>query len=448
MTTISPAQRNIYSVSRLTREVKDLLEHSFPLLWIEGEISNFARPASGHWYFSLKDADGQVRCAMFRNKNMLSGLKPANGMQVLVRARVTMYPARGEFQLVIEQIEESGEGALRREFERLKKQLTEEGLFDEAHKQFIPAVPARIGIITSATGAALRDILSVLGRRNPLAEVIIYPVPVQGDAAPPAIVKALKTATLRNEVDVLLITRGGGSLEDLWAFNDETVVRAAHACPLPVVSGVGHEIDFTLTDFVADQRAPTPSAAAELVSPDQREWLLQLDKHARNLATAMQRLLSQHRQSTGWLSQRMTQLHPGRQLEQQMQRLDELDQRLTRSVGSALQHHRLQLDHLNNRFKNQTPRPGESRRQLDELLHRLQTGVSHLLERKNNLLALQARELDSISPLKTLQRGYAVARKTDGSLIRKSVQMNKGDSFQVKLSQGSLDATVTEINDK
>jgi exodeoxyribonuclease VII large subunit len=299
MTDKSPLERVIYSVSQLNDQVKDLLEHSFPPLWVEGEISNFSCPASGHWYLSLKDSQAQVRCAMFRNRNQGLGFQPKNGLQVLARGRPGLYAPRGEFQLILDQIEPAGEGALRRAFELLKQKLQAEGLFDETYKQALPTVPDRIGIITSPTGAALRDILNVLRRRFPLGQVVIYPVPVQGTEAAPAIVRALKTAAERQECDLLVVARGGGSLEDLWAFNEESVARAIHACPLPVVSGVGHEIDFTIADFVADLRAPTPSAAAELVSPDVAEWRTRLLRLPAQLAVQQGRRLQQLGQSLG-----------------------------------------------------------------------------------------------------------------------------------------------------
>ena len=265
--------REIFTVSDLNREARELLEGHFPLVWVEGEISNLARPSSGHIYFSLKDEAAQVRCAMFKMRNRLLNFQPENGQQVLARARISLYEARGDFQLIIEHMEETGDGALRRQFELLKHKLFEEGLFDESHKRELPSLPTRLGVITSPSGAAIRDILSVLKRRFPGIPILIYPVPVQGNEAPPAIIDAIKTAGIRKDCDLLILARGGGSLEDLWAFNDESVARAIYHCPIPVVTGIGHEIDFTIADFVADFRAPTPSAAAEYISPDQNEWL-------------------------------------------------------------------------------------------------------------------------------------------------------------------------------
>ncbi|MGA7800973.1 MAG: exodeoxyribonuclease VII large subunit, partial [Gammaproteobacteria bacterium] len=291
--TVSLPQRDVYSVGRLNREVRAALEAGFALLWVEGELSNVARPASGHLYLTLKDAQAQVRCAMFRNRCQFLGFTPQNGMQVLVRARVSLYEPRGDFQLIIEHMEEAGDGALLRAFEALKQRLSKEGLFEEARKRPIPTLPRRVGVVTSPIGAAIRDILSVLRRRFPALPVLIYPVPVQGTDAAPQIAAAVRRASERADCDVLIVTRGGGSLEDLWAFNEELVARAIHDSAIPVVSGVGHEIDFTIADFVADRRAPTPSAAAELVSPDQAEWLAQLRALDARLLQRLQRHLQE-----------------------------------------------------------------------------------------------------------------------------------------------------------
>jgi exodeoxyribonuclease VII large subunit len=355
MTEKARPERIVYSVSRLNEQVKGLLEQGFPPLWVEGEVSNFRPQSSGHWYFSLKDAEAVVACAMFRGRNQALGFKPKDGMQVLVRARVSLYSPQGRYQLILEHMEPSGEGALRRAFEQLKQKLQAEGLFEEARKKPLPAVPRRIGVITSPTGAAIRDILNVLKRRYPLGEVVIYPVPVQGAEAAPAIVRALQTAAGRAECDVLILARGGGSLEDLWAFNEEIVARAIAACPLPVVSGVGHEIDFTIADFVADLRAPTPSAAAELVSPDAAEWRSRLERLSRQLQASQQRRLQQLGQHQAFLGKRLKQLHPGRRLEQLMQRLDEFELRLARSAAAALQGRRARLGLLRARLLGANP---------------------------------------------------------------------------------------------
>ncbi|HQR52883.1 MAG TPA: exodeoxyribonuclease VII large subunit, partial [Burkholderiales bacterium] len=333
----APPVREVFSVSRLNREARALLERGLGTVWLEGEISNLSRPGSGHWYFSLKDAAAQVRCAMFRQRNLLVRFPVKDGAQVLARGRVSLYEARGEFQLVIEHLEEAGEGALRRRFEELKQRMQAEGLFDAQHKQPLPALPRRIGVVTSPTGAAIRDILHVLRRRFPAIPVLIYPVAVQGEAAPREIVQALGLAAARRECDVLIVARGGGSLEDLWAFNDEAVARAIFACPIPVVSGVGHEVDVTIADFVADERAPTPSAAAERVVPDRAEWLRSLAATYRRLGLAMRRRLGDQRQALLQREQRLARVHPGVVLRQHAQRLDELEGRLRLATRGRLE---------------------------------------------------------------------------------------------------------------
>jgi len=328
--------RDVYSVSRLNREVRVLLERGLGVLWVEGELSNFSQPPSGHWYFSLKDRDAQLRCAMYRLKNSLVGFTPRAGTQLLVRGRISLYEPRGEFQLIVEHLEEAGVGALRREFERLKTRLAAEGLFAQERKRALPRFPRRIGVITSPSGAALHDILKILARRYPAAAVLLYPTAVQGAAAVPTLVAALATASARAECDVLILARGGGSLEDLWAFNDERVARAIHACTLPVVCGVGHEIDFTIADFVADARAPTPSAAAELVAPDGRACLEAFARTAERLEAGMRRELRVGRARLEAVGHRLARAHPGVRLQQQMQRLDDLTQRLAGATRACL----------------------------------------------------------------------------------------------------------------
>ncbi|MBP6777983.1 MAG: exodeoxyribonuclease VII large subunit, partial [Piscinibacter sp.] len=337
------AQREVYSVSRLNREVRSLLEQRFGAVWIEGEISNFSRPASGHWYFTLKDAGAQVRCAMFRNRNYVVRTPPRDGQQVLVRGRVSLYDARGEFQLIVDHVEEAGVGALRRQFEELKARLAAEGLFDAARKRALPALPRRIGVVTSPTGAALRDILHVLERRFPAIPVVLYPVPVQGQGAGAQIAAMIRLASQRQDVDVLIVARGGGSLEDLWSFNEEVVARAVLDCRIPVISGVGHETDVTIVDFVADERAPTPSAAAERVVPDRSEWLRNLAIRLSRLTRAQARILAGLDESLRWSARRLQQLHPRARLEQQAQHVDELDTRLQRALRRRLERARQDL---------------------------------------------------------------------------------------------------------
>ena len=440
---------DVYTVSRLNREARLLLENGFPLLWLEGELSNFVRPASGHLYFSLKDAAAQVRCAMFRNRNQRLNFEPESGMQVLVRAQISLYEPRGDYQLIVEHMEVAGDGALRRAFEALKQRLAAEGLFDAAHKQPLPALPKRIGVITSPTGAAIRDILSVLKRRFPAIPVLIYPVAVQGAAAAAQIAAAIARADRRKDCDVLIVARGGGSLEDLWPFNEEVVARAIYACSLPVVSGVGHEIDFTIADFVADQRAPTPSVAAEMVSPDQTEWLAALRALDVRLAQLLKRHLHALAQRLEWIHKRLAQQHPGQRLRQQAQRLDDLEQRLRLSLRTQLRHREARLVGLNAHLLRHSPAPRIRQLGLDcsESLRRLHTAVEHRLSLYRARLSALMRELDAVSPLATLERGYAIVTVTEtGKVVYDASEMRAGDRIEARLAHGSLSCTVDEVH--
>ena len=417
------AEREVFSPSALVRLARDLIEQRFPLIWIEGEISNFSRPASGHLYFTLKDAQAQVRCAMFKPKSTFLRFKPGDGMRVLARARVSLYEARGEFQLIVEHLEESGEGALLREFEQLKSRLAAEGLFDAARKRPLPKLPRRIGVITSPTGAAVRDVLSVIARRFPLVEIEILPVPVQGKDAPAAIVAMLNAASRAHRHDVLLLTRGGGSLEDLWAFNDETVARAIRACALPVVSAVGHEVDFTIADFAADLRAPTPSAAAELLVPDAGELLRAL-RHGRDRLS----LRTRHRLQS--LSQRVD--HAYARLRAQHPRL-----RL-RAGGDRL----IQL-HARLRAQHPTARLARAREHLIAQDRRLRTICAHRLESRALRLGQLARALNAVSPLATLQRGYAILIDIDsGRVLRSPAQTAPGAKLRARVAEGEFSVRV------
>ncbi|MCX7055111.1 MAG: exodeoxyribonuclease VII large subunit, partial [Proteobacteria bacterium] len=341
-TPAAPA-REVFTISQLNAQARMLLERGLGSVWLEGEISNLARPASGHWYFSLKDESAQVRCAMFRNRSMLVRFPVKDGARVLAQGRVSLYEARGEFQVVIDHLEEAGEGALRRRFEELKRKLLAEGLFEAAQKQPLPTLPRRIGVITSPTGAALRDILHILQRRFPAVPVLIYPVAVQGEAAPREIVQALQLAAARNECEVLILARGGGSLEDLLAFNEESVARAIYACGIPIICGVGHETDVTIADFVADERAPTPSGAAERSVPDSAEYLRAFGALERSLVQALRRKLLSLRQTLQQWERSLSRLSPRARLQQHAQRLDELEQRLQRAVRARVETARVRL---------------------------------------------------------------------------------------------------------
>jgi exodeoxyribonuclease VII large subunit len=459
--------RDVYSVSRLNREVRVLLERGLGVLWVEGELSNFSQPPSGHWYFSLKDRDAQLRCAMYRLKNALVGFTPRAGMQVLVRGRISLYEPKGEFQLIVEHLEEAGVGALRREFERLKTRLAAEGLFAQERKRALPRFPRRIGVITSPSGAALHDILKILARRYPPAAVLLYPTAVQGAAAVPTLVAALGTASARAECDVLILARGGGSLEDLWAFNDERVARAIYACTLPVVCGVGHEIDFTIADFVADARAPTPSAAAELVVPDGRACLEAFARTAQRLEAGMRRELRVGRARLQAVAHRLTLAHPGVRLQQQMQRLDDLSQRLCGATRASLHREGQRLAEDRARLQQLSPQrvlaQWESRNQAlqlrlaramreqearasirgAELQARLERAARQCVAGVAQRLALAQRGLDAVSPLATLARGFAIVKRPDGTVLTDAATVTVGEEIEASLALGVLTARVT-----
>ena len=438
-------RRDVYTVSRLNREVRSVLERGLGVIWVEGELSNFSQPASGHWYFSLKDRGAQLRCAMFRLQNSLVGFTPRDGAHLLLRGRISVYEARGEYQLIVEHLEEAGVGALKREFERLKARLAAEGLFASERKRPLPRFPQRVGVITSPSGAALHDILKILARRFPPAAVLIYPAPVQGAAAVPALVAALATAGARAECDVLILARGGGSLEDLWAFNDERLARAIHACPLPVVAAVGHEIDFTIADFVADVRAPTPSAAAELVVPDRAACLEAVARMAGRLALSMRRELRAIGVRLDGAQRRLVLVHPGVRLEQQTQRLDDLTLRLERAAHADLQRERLRLGELHRRLMHRSPERlvQQQRARHQDLLLRLRHAATSRMASAAQRLALAQRALNTVSPLATLARGFAIVTRADGVLITDASEVAPGDEIEARLARGTLTARVS-----
>jgi len=443
-------QRDIYTVSRLNREVRAVLEGSFPLLWVEGEISNLARPSSGHIYFSLKDAYSQVRCAMFRMKRQLLRFQPENGMQVVVRARVGLYEGRGEYQLVVEQMEPAGEGALQQAFEALKRKLAAEGLFDTEHKQPLPTFPRSIGVVTSPSGAAIRDVLSVLRRRFPSAPVIIYPVQVQGEQAALQIRSALEMANRRAECDVLILTRGGGSLEDLQSFNDEGVARAIFASQIPVVTGVGHEIDFTIADFVADLRAPTPSAAAEAVTPDREEWLQHLRAREQRLHAAMHRRLESLAGRVEALRLQLLRHHPGARLQQWAQRLDDLERRMRTMMRHRMAGSAGQVASLEQRLRATLPwqRLEHYAARLAALREQLGRAVERDLERLRQRLIRASARLDAVSPLATLQRGYAIAHKLpEREVLRDAATLKPGDEIELRLARGRVECRVQKVDE-
>ena len=436
--------RDVYTVSRLNREVRVLLERGFGSLWLEAEISNFARPSSGHWYFSLKDAGAQVRCAMFRQRNMLSPFTARDGQKVLVRARIGLYEPRGEYQLIIDHMEDAGLGALKRQFEELSAKLAAEGLFAADRKRPLPGLPRRIGIVTSPTGAAVRDILHVLARRFPAIPVLIYPVPVQGAQAAADIVAALALAGSRADCDVLILARGGGSLEDLWAFNDERLARAIVASPIPIITGIGHEVDFTIADFAADVRAPTPSAAAELVVPDGEEWLSSFVRLGTRLQRGMRRRLQTHLERLRWLTGRAALVSPSARLTQQAQRLDELEQCLSRAMWRRLQDHRERLRWLTGRAALVSPvtRLTQQLSRLESLEQRLGRATLATLRRARERLLPLVRTLNAVSPLATLELGYAIVTTDDGRILRDGADAKPGALVEARLGRGGFRAKI------
>jgi len=449
MSNDSAALRDIYTVSRLNREIRTLLETGFPAIWLEGEISNLARPASGHLYFSLKDEAAQVRCAMFRNRNLLLRFNPENGMQIMVRARVSLYEARGEYQLIVEHMEEAGDGALRRAFDELKHKLDQAGLFAAEHKKVLPRFPQRIGIITSPTGAAIRDIVTTLRRRFPAIPLLVYPVQVQGEGSAPSIIQAIETATRRNECDVLILARGGGSLEDLWSFNDEGVARAIYDCPIPVVAGIGHEVDITIADFVADVRAPTPTAAAELVSPSQFEWEQKFEQMTLRLTRLMQQQLRNSEQQVTWLRKRLP--HPQRYLQSVAQRLDEMEVRRNNAMRNLQRHQLARLHTLQEQLQQHNPL--YKLRQLQIHNHQLATRLTYVMRQglhsAGQSLQHLAHALETVSPLATLGRGYAiVTTATDSRVITDVKQVTLHSRIRARLHHGRFTAVIDGIEDE
>lgn len=436
--------RPIFTVSRLNQAVRLLLENQLTQIWISGEISNLSMPVSGHWYFTLKDLQSQVRCAMFRTSNRKVTFRPQNGQQVLVRANVTLYEPRGDYQLVVEGMQAAGDGDLQQQFEQLKMQLAAEGLFAQSSKKALPEQPQQVGIITSASGAALQDMLQILQRRNPMLPVVIYPVMVQGNEAPAQIIRALQVANARRECDVLIVGRGGGSLEDLMAFNSEAVARAIFASQLPVISAVGHETDVTIADFVADLRAPTPSAAAELVSRDQQAQLSRLSQWQHRLQQATGRQIQRQQQQLERLQHRLLRQHPQARLQRQQMQLDDLQYRLQQATQRLLQRQQQRTDSLTHRLYTQTPRHriDRSQQQLDQLSARLLQQTQSRLRQHGQTLGMLGARLHAVSPLATLARGYAVVQNEQRQLISSIHQVQSGERLDIRLSDGVVRSRV------
>ncbi len=439
--------REVWTPTRLNKEARLLLERGLPALWVEGEISNLSRPSSGHWYFSLKDANAQLRCAMFRQRNLTTRFVPKDGMHVVARGRVSLYEPRGDYQFIVEGLEDAGEGALKRQFELLKAKLAAAGLFSPEHKKPLPRLPRRIGVITSPTGAAIRDILNILRRRFPAIPVLIYPVPVQGKGAGDEIAEAIRLADARAECDVLILARGGGSLEDLWAFNEEVVARAIFECTLPIISGVGHEVDFTIADFVADMRAPTPSGAAELVVPDREEWLRNFVVFERRLITQLGRTLTERNETFTWLFKRLERVHPGFRLRQHAQRLDDLEQRLVRALKQVATDRRAVAQDLAGRLRQASPalKLAALRGRLASIEVQMQGQVRAQLQRLSAALAAAGRTLHAVSPLATLDRGYAIVMTDAGRVIMDASMLSPGDRITARVAQGHAIAVVESV---
>ncbi|WP_298447577.1 exodeoxyribonuclease VII large subunit [uncultured Marinobacter sp.] len=434
------------SVSELNHQARHLLESSFMQVWVEGELSGFSRPSSGHWYFSLKDQKCQIRCAMFRGLNQRIRPLPKEGDQVRIRGKVTLYENRGDFQIIVEHLEPAGLGALQQAFEELKHKLQSEGLFEVGRKKPIPTLPAHIGVVTSPTGAAIHDILTVLARRCPAIPVTLYPTTVQGKPATAEIVRAIEMAQAHGVADVLVIGRGGGSLEDLWCFNEEAVARAIAACAIPTVSAVGHETDVTIADFVADLRAPTPSAAAEKISPDQNDMLRQVNDREFRLANAVKRALQRLNIKLDHLSARLR--DPRRELLEKAQRLDDLEMRLGKAIAHRMDRSQVVSAHLAQRLAMQSPRKqlANSREALDRSSLQLGKAMERILAKLQDRLEHTAGTLNVVSPLATLGRGYAIVRDNQGRIIRNAPDLAVGDQISARVANGTVTAEVTSAS--
>ncbi|MGJ0629020.1 exodeoxyribonuclease VII large subunit [Xenorhabdus bovienii] len=442
-----PTNTGIFSVSRLNQTVRQLLELEMGRIWLSAEISNFSQPSSGHWYFTLKDERAQIRAAMFRSSNLRATFRPQNGQQVLVRAQITLYEPRGDYQLIVESIQPAGDGLLQQQFEVLKQKLTSEGLFDSIHKKPLPSPAKRLGVITSASGAALHDILNILKRRDPSLPIIIYPTAVQGAEAPLQIIRAIELANDRQECDVLIVGRGGGSLEDLWCFNDEQVARAIFQSRIPIVSAVGHETDVTIADFIADLRAPTPSAAAELVSRNQIELLRQVQSLQQRLEMAMDYFFAQKLRIFNTLQHQLQQQRPDLRLARQQNKLVELRQKLVDSLLRCLKQHSLSHEKLNLRLLQTNPdqQIRHYSQQSQQYDFRLKQAIERQLGHYREKFAVSCSQLNAVSPLATLQRGYSISETADGTLLKQTNQTNVGDILKTRLQDGWVESQVVQI---
>ncbi|MBI5890386.1 MAG: exodeoxyribonuclease VII large subunit [Nitrosomonadales bacterium] len=439
---LSMDNNRVLSVRELNFAAKQIIESGLPLLWVRGEVSNFVSAASGHWYFSLKDEQAQVRCVMFRHKSQYLDFKPANGMQVEVLALATLYEARGDFQLTLEKMRPAGQGALYEAFERLKAKLEDEGLFDADRKRNLPLLPKQIGIVTSPQAAALRDVLRTLANRMPSVPVLLYPTPVQGEGAAQKIAQAIRTASQRAECDVLIVCRGGGSIEDLWAFNEEVVARAIAASHIPVVSGVGHETDFTIADFVADQRAATPTAAAQAVVPDRQELQQRLQQQRLHLRRVAQRQFEQRMQQVDFLQRRL--VHPAQRIRQQTERLAGLQQRIRLAQAYVVQHQQGRWSSLWQRLRGQRPDLARLREQQSNQTRHLSAAMRRMLDRHEARLHALQQHLLHLDPQQVLARGYSLVRDAQGKLVVSSGSIALGEKLDITFAQGGARVVVQE----
>jgi len=436
----------IYTVSSLNAQVRLILENEMGVVWLVGELSNLSMPVSGHWYFTLKDSRAQVKCAMFRGNNRRVTFKPANGTQVLVKARLSLYEPRGDYQLIIESMQPEGDGRLQQQFEQLKMSLAAEGLFAQSLKKPLPEQPKRVGIVTSKTGAALHDILNVLQRRDPSLPVVIYPTMVQGEGAAISIAQAIGRANARHECDVLIVGRGGGSLEDLWSFNEEIVARTIAASQIPIVSAVGHEVDVTIADFVADIRAPTPSAAAELISRDMTHQTQKISQKTQQLHHAIRHYLTGRQARIVNLQHRLDRQHPQVRLNQQQQYLDELSSRMERAMRQLLSSHQQHINRADYKLALHSPAQmlKQQSNQLEKTQHRLLDAMDRRLLNASHKLAMAAEKLETVSPLATLGRGYSITRNDKGKVIRRADQVKAGDTLHTKVADGEIRSVVSD----
>ena len=440
-------EMSVISVSELNKKAKSLLEKGIPKLWIEGEISNLARPASGHMYFSLKDELSQIRCAWFKQRQLQNTLNIANGAKMLALGKIGLYEPRGEYQFIVEKMEIAGEGDLKRKYEDLKKKLSAEGIFSEENKSELPNLPKRIGVITSPSGAAVQDILTVLNRRFPIIPIIIFPVAVQGEQAAPQIQNALKKANFRADCDLLILARGGGSLEDLWAFNEEIVARAIFDSEIPIISAIGHETDITISDFTADLRAPTPSGAAELAVPDQHDWIKSIDNISEKINTIITQQINSKSQLSDWINKRLSQSSPKMTVKRQIEKSINLRKMLSNSMLQNLAKQDKNIHQLKSNLNEVSPRLKihVQLSRIKELDQKIVSCSDHFLEGLNNRMMLASKTLNSLSPLRTLDRGYAIARdaKTK-NVIMSADTIEIENDIEVKLAKGEIKVKVIE----